>query len=357
MKPKQLAIYILRLVYRTGLSSGRKPDRPHSIAILAPERYGDLILLTPLIHHLRLYIPDIQITLVGVSNMVYLFKFDSRVQEIYNGKKLLYRLFHPLFYTSYDWLYNPKDHPSFVFLLLTGRIKAKSKIGIEHRAHRGFYHHLLPVEKEWSKLKINCSLLSHLSVIVTESILKPYFPEGPVSDEIRGFTTSQDLVQTIVINLSASNEIRQWPTGYWQEILKEINKPVVIVSMPRQSDIKNRLETTCASVVASPPTKTLYDAAYLISRCRLLITPDTALIHVASSYNTPVIGLYTYRREYSKFAALSDFQEILFSESDTIQSIQPADVIAAYNRIRRAIENDPEKNPGRNNRLPNKGGE
>jgi heptosyltransferase-3 len=337
MKVKYFAVDLLRFFCCVKKPTPEVPQKIKSMAILTPERYGDLILLTPLIKNLRHRFPDMHITLVGVNDLVFFFKADRYVQHIHNGKKMLYRFRSRLFTETFDMLYNPKDHPSFVFLLLTCRLKAAHKIAIAHPLHRQFYHTQLPVKAEWSKLQINCALLSLLEIHADGNNLRPYLPQAPISEEIKRFARQHIPAGTLAINLSASRWIRRWPSAHWQLFLNQVQVPVIILAMPQQAAEKRQLEDQCNIVIASPPTKTLFDAAHLIAGCRLLISPDTALIHVASALNKPVIGLYTYRSAYTKFAALSDIQEILFSENDTIQSITPQHLLAAYVNIEKQI--------------------
>jgi heptosyltransferase-3 len=341
MRLRDFAIHSLRLFYRKKFGSPAVPCHPKSLVLLAPERYGDLILLTPLIKYMYQAYSDIQITLVGVNDLVYFFKEDHHVQHIYNGKKMLYRMHSLLFREFYDMLYNPKDHPSFVFLLLSCRINAGYKIGIDHPLHHKFYHRLLPAEANWSKLHINCALLSFLKIqLPAAAKLRPYLPSGPVSEEIKQFVHQCVKKNTVALNLSASNPIRQWPASHWHSFLDHITEPAVIIAMPPQAAEKKILETQCHAVIASPQSRTLFDAIYIIAACRLLISPDTALIHVASALNLPVIGLYTHRSEYAKFAALSDIQQILFSENDAIHSISPQQVLTAYHTIVKQISSE-----------------
>jgi heptosyltransferase-3 len=338
MKFKYVAINILRFFCGAKTPPAAFPEQIKSIVLLAPERYGDLILLTPVIQHLRHQYPDVRITLVGANDLVFFFQADRHVEKMYNGKKTLFCLHGLLFTETYDLLYNPKDHPSFVFLLLTCRIKAAYKVGIAHPLHRQFYHKLLPVEAKWSKMQINCALLAHLKIDKPyDNTIRPYMPPGPVSEEIKQFAVKYEKEYIVAVNLSASKKIRQWPVIHWQTFLNQVKESVIIIAMPQQMPLKKILEEQYPSVVVSPPTRTLFDAAHLIGRCQLLITPDTALVHVASALNRPLIGLYTHRSEYGKFSALSDIKEILFSECETIHTISPQQVLTAYHAIMQKI--------------------
>jgi heptosyltransferase-3 len=239
MKIKLFAIHIVRFFCRTKIFTRKLPDQLKSIVILAPERYGDLILLTPLLKHLNRRFPGICLTLAGVNDSVFFFLHDQHVHKLYNGKKMLYRPGSLLFKESYDMLYNPKDHPSFVFLLLTCRLKAERKVGIDHPLHRRFYHNLLPVEAGWSKLQINCALLSFLNIKPSREDQRPYLPHAAVSDRIKHFVEEKLPANTVVINLSASNWIRQWPLAHWQTVLDQFRQPLIIVAMPQQAKKKN----------------------------------------------------------------------------------------------------------------------
>ena len=53
----------------------------------------------------------------------------------------------------------------------------------------------------------------------------------------------------------------------------------------------------------------------IVSKSKLVITPDTSLIHIASSFNIPVVGIYhNVDWNLKRFAPLSDKKAVLVSD-------------------------------------------
>lgn len=68
----------------------------------------------------------------------------------------------------------------------------------------------------------------------------------------------------------------------------------------------------------------------MIQRGDLLVSPDTALVHVAAAVGTPVIGLYPRDlRNRRLFAPYGVPSQLLGSDSTTLDSIQPQQVYQA----------------------------
>jgi ADP-heptose:LPS heptosyltransferase len=47
------------------------------------------------------------------------------------------------------------------------------------------------------------------------------------------------------------------------------------------------------NVYQVPPNMSLLEASALIAKLDCLVTPDTSLVHIARSYQVPVVGLYS----------------------------------------------------------------
>lgn len=67
------------------------------------------------------------------------------------------------------------------------------------------------------------------------------------------------------------------------------------------------------------------EIAEIVKHSAGVISPDTAIIHMASAFNVPVVGLYTdVKWNLDRFAPLSDKQRILISpDKDSIKQITP----------------------------------
>ena len=61
-------------------------------------------------------------------------------------------------------------------------------------------------------------------------------------------------------------------------------------------------------------TNNILDVSALINQLHLIITPDTAISHIASTFNIPVITIHENNNEsYKLFAPTSDLNRTVFS--------------------------------------------
>jgi heptosyltransferase-3 len=327
---------IVVMKYLFGIVETRKLEQNSikSIAILAQERFGDLIALTPLLKHLRKAYPTAELVIIGVTDIIEFLKYDKNLNSVYNGKKIVSRLLGKLFKKKFDLIFNTKDHPSFTFLYLSRRIKARHRVGIDHPYHRGYFNHLIETENAQSAYEKNCLLLSYLNIKVVTKEIKPYLPSGPITREIQDFVNSFSEKKGVIgINLSASRRFKEWRVERWLQLLNFIKQPVIVLAMPEHMEIKKIIEKANTHVIYSPQTKTIFDAGLIIRNLKLLISPDTSLIHVASCFNTPVIAFYRLKEDLKRFSPLSEMCEVIIAPQHEINDIQPEQVYQSFKKI------------------------
>ena len=68
----------------------------------------------------------------------------------------------------------------------------------------------------------------------------------------------------------------------------------------------------------------------MVKNMRILVTPDTSLVHIASCYNTPIVALYRLERDLKKFKPLSEINRVHVTPTGVIDDIAPADVLESY---------------------------
>lgn len=341
---KQAAIGIMRFIW-----GGLKPDdsnipeKFNSIVLLAQERYGDIIVMTPLLKKLRQSFPDADITVLGVTDIINFLKPDKNLNFVCNIKRADSQTKQKVFSHTYDLLFNTKDHPSFTFIKLSGKIKARYKVGIFHARHQGFFNHMFELDDALPTVEKNTELLKYLGIKMTAADRRPYLPEGPVSPEIREFVRDISGKAVTGINLSASNRSKEWGVERWKEFLSHIKEDTIILSTKDHLQNKKYLENEFSNVISSPLTSTIYDVGYMVKNMRILVTPDTSLVHIASCYNTPIVALYRLERDLKKFKPLSHINRVHVTPTGVIDDIVPADVLKSYHSVIETLEaSDPE---------------
>ncbi|MCF8216975.1 MAG: lipopolysaccharide heptosyltransferase family protein [Chlorobium sp.] len=298
----------------------------HSIAILAQEKYGDAILLTPLLRQLSIHFPKTEVHLITFSQATHdFFRNDRNIDALHFAKGNTIAYYRRILSRRFDLLFNTKDHPSTSFLLQSLIIRARRKAGIDCPYHRGIYDYLVDLDFHTQVALKNCALLALLGKPVKSDDCRPYIPEKPLSETVRTFLHSLPERHYIGINISAGGATRYWTEENWKRLSENFtDDKFVLFSAPGDHEQKERLERSCPNIIPSPATRNLYEVSMIAARLKLLITPDTAMVHVASCVNTPVIGLYGIApQDQSRFMPFMVKHRIIVSSTAFVRDISP----------------------------------
>ena len=308
----------------------------NSMVLLAQEKYGDAILLTPLIALLKQKCPGAAIHVVTFSKATYLFFLSDRnIDRLYCTKGNVLRYYREILGKQFDLLFNTKDHPSTSFLMQSIIIRAGKKTGIDSPYHRGIYDYLVDMDFHTPVALKNCALLAILGKSFHPEECRPYIPEKSVSETVRSFLDSMEEHIRIGINISAGGPTRYWTGENWQKLIEAFpDERFIVFSAPGDLQEKKRLELRCPNIVRSPATANLYEAWLLAGKLRVLVTPDTALVHVASCSGTPVVGLYGMApQDQSRFRPFLIRSVIVVSPTALVSDIKPEAVIAGVREL------------------------
>jgi ADP-heptose:LPS heptosyltransferase len=312
-----------------------------SIAILAQEKLGDSVLLTPLLRNLRQAFPKLEIHVVAFSQAsARFFMNDPDVTAVHLAKKEPLRYRKEVLSRKFDLLFNTKDHPSTHFLLQSAIIPARFKVGHRNEFHEGLFDRLIDLEFHSHMVLKNCALLPLLGVHPSEAQCRPSIPPMTVSNALKEFLRQIETPAPIGINISAGEPVRIWMEEKWIALLGSFSQyRFVVLSGPEDFEQKRRIETACSNVIPSPPTQNLYEVGLIVGALRLLVTPDTSLIHVASGAETPVVGLYREApQDISRFGPFAIPCELVISSTGEVGSIEPDYVAAAMKKLLNATE-------------------
>ncbi|RMH66517.1 MAG: lipopolysaccharide heptosyltransferase family protein [Calditrichaeota bacterium] len=306
----------------------------NDVAILAQEKLGDAILLTPLLRLLKTQFPACRVHVICLGPNAGFFRADPLVDRVYPVKQDYPAYFKAMRHTRFDLLFNTKDHPSFNFLLHTRLIPARVRVGVSHPAQDHFFNAVLETPFHSPIAEKNCALLRFLEPEISLEDCRPHIPVMACRPEIKHGAAELKKAEGIIINLSAGQREREWPLDKWKTLLSTIERPVLVLAMPDKQAEKEELEDSFDHVWPVPPTENIYEAYTLIHAARMLISPDTSLIHVASAGKTAVIGLYRadveHLRRFGPYGI--PFQQVI-SDTPRVADIAVDAVRDAYRQM------------------------
>ena len=117
----------------------------------------------------------------------------------------------------------------------------------------------------------------------------------------------------IAINISAGDRSRYWMPEKWKEVIARLAKrySIAVLSSPEDRALADEI---CTTRREARPVRTgsILEAAAVIERSLVVISPDTSIIHVASALDKPCIGLYPASDSNARtFAPLSSRHRVI----------------------------------------------
>jgi len=338
-KKRQLRQAFARTLQRlTPKRAGNTPftGNLNTIAILAQEKLGDSVLLTPLIRTLKKTFPKLEIHIIAFSRAsAEFFQSDPDITAVHMAKKEPRTYQKEVLSKQFDVLFNTKDHPSTHFLLQSVLIKARWKVGHANNFHTGLFDQLIQLDHNTHMALKNCAILPLLAVKATEKECRPSLAPSPLPIEMQIFLRQIENKHPTGINISAGEANRSWPKEKWKALVDLFpEERFVVLCGPNELIEKKNLERICPTVIPSPATRNLYEASLIVAKLKLLVTPDTSLIHIASAAGTPVVGLYREApQDISRFGPFLIPSELVISPTGEVSDIAPNSVKKAMEKL------------------------
>jgi ADP-heptose:LPS heptosyltransferase len=104
----------------------------------------------------------------------------------------------------------------------------------------------------------------------------------------------------ILVNLSAGHPERRWPDERFAQLLAHLgrrvpNASIAVIALPEDRASAERLAALAHGTPVEPGVRELFA---LVAAADLVITPDTAVSHIAAAFARPTLTLLRRRAEY-----------------------------------------------------------
>jgi predicted lipopolysaccharide heptosyltransferase III len=276
-----------------------------NILLIQLKRIGDLILTTPAIAALRQEFPEANLTLVITQECAELAPAINGVDRILIMPRGLSGLetFAALARTKFDYCidFTRNDRSAFLSFLSRAQKRivsfgVKKRSTLRARAYNEFVQHRM---RDRHTVDYHLSLLEPLGISTTSSGIHLQLPARPreKADELRRIHGIAD--QFIIFHPGSARVEKLWDTQGWTEVIdhagQNYNADLVLTGG------KSELEQTHLAKIQSKARKSVTDLsgqtdlltlAALIGHARLLITVDSAPMHLAAATRTPQVILF-----------------------------------------------------------------
>ena len=273
------------------------------IVVVQTAFIGDAVLTLPMLEVLANNNPDAKIDVVTIPRNAEIFLASPFVNEVlvfdkrntHKGIKALYSFARMLGSRGYSVVIAPhRSLRSSLLVLLSG---IKESTGFTNAAFPIVYKHQVDYEYDLHESARNISLVSN-NVAKEYSLYLPkmIFSEDTkkkVDDFVNSITKRKKI---IAVAPGSVWETKRYPTGHFITIIRAlINKNYLILLTGSAAEYKLNEEIckavgeNCKNVAGK---NNLVETVYLLSKCSLLITNDSAPTHFGMAANIPVLTIY-----------------------------------------------------------------
>jgi predicted lipopolysaccharide heptosyltransferase III len=276
-----------------------------NILLLQLKRIGDLILTTPAIHALRAKFPDAKLNLAVSSECADLLPAISGVDRVYLVRRNpadLAVLFH-VATTKFEYCVDfTRNDRSALLAFLSGARKRvvsfrlKDKAKARARVYNEFAEHQL---RGMHTIDYHLALLEPLGVQNASPHLHLDLPREcyDKASELRRINAIAE--SFVIFHPGAARPEKYWGAEHWADVINRARSlwkvPIVITGgrSTREQDQIRQIKTKLDEPIVDLSGRTdLLVLAALIAQARLLITVDSAPMHLAAATQTPQVVLF-----------------------------------------------------------------
>lgn len=261
------------------------------ICIVRLSALGDIVMCLPLIRTLQKNFPTAEITLIVGKSFYPLFEKLEGVHVI--GV--------PKIKSVKDWLDVRKKLKAYHFDILLAvqasfsahliytLIRAKRKIGYDSVRSKDFHSLFINERVPFSKEHTLEGFLGFAKKIgAKEMVLDGAVPLGDEKYEV---------IKTpyFVVNPCSSKLEKDWSYENYIPVISYVQEKYgltpVLIGVSQDKEICEMIEKKCSCLNLCGKTN-LKELAHLLKEAKLLLSPDSGPLHIASSFKTPLVGLF-----------------------------------------------------------------
>ena len=306
-KNKKIKAFLLKL-----LTNKRKIlfdiKKSKNVLVLKYDRIGDMVVTTPIFRELKKAYPSISISVLAskenkdvIKNNPYIDKiYTNYKNSIFNDLPTLLKLRKKSFDVCIELEHSVIPHAIFRLKIINPKkiitIHKDGRYGVKG-SELELYDYFTEKDKKSHFGKIWLDTLIFFG-ITPSSNKYDFFLSNIERDRAKSFVSSMGNKIKIGINLEGSG--RKVETFIYKKEFEKIciglynnfnNIKIVIITRPEYLIEKKKLisELGLDFVIPSYATETIIDVAALVEQLDLIITPDTSIVHIASSFDKPVV--------------------------------------------------------------------
>jgi ADP-heptose:LPS heptosyltransferase len=313
------AIYrFFRLIFQNDeLTSRLDPSKVQGVFVIPfGGAIGDMLVAIPLFHAIKRHLPHCKVGTFVTERNKSLLRTDPNVDEVFAVRdKRSFKNIREIIRarrSGYDVVINMHIHGMTEYGLIANAISPRgTKVSWTHargKLYRTLFNKLIPYDRD-SMQEAQMGLLMLESIISMERPIEQWEtrPSVVISEDTRKSVTKKirDTLNGlgaswyIHFNLQARNPQREWGldnvVNFTKRFVEYYAYGAIFFSaspIMRLSIEKRIEELALPRAIFFPTSFDLHEVAVLTGNSKLVITPDTAITHLASASHRPVIVLH-----------------------------------------------------------------
>jgi heptosyltransferase-2 len=277
----------------------------HSILIIQTAFPGDVILTLPLAQVLQKHFPSATIDMMVTPQSSHLLENHPAIREVVvydkrgkdSGIQGFFRQVSKAKTKKYDVVFIP--HRSFRSAALAAAAGIPQRIGFHTSSGRWLLTNRVQYESESHEVDRNLKLLTALDITAQREIphLYPSSDDCHVIDEMLSRLHIYSSMKLIGIAPGTMWKTKQWLPERFEELVERCSASgyaVALIGGKGDEDLCRLLlqRNRSGSSHSFAGRLTFLQSAELIRRCHVLVTNDSAPMHLAVAMKTPVVAIF-----------------------------------------------------------------
>lgn len=265
-------------------------------------KIGNYIVSSFIFRELKKQDPHLFIAVICSTKIQYLFEQNSFIDKVYSVKTKnivdYIKIANKIHIDQYDILIDPTVFIRNRDLLLIKLIGAKINIGYQKKNYKIFDESI-----ESNQLHFSQIYEKILNNIAFKNINTDYDIPSNLSNQhnIEEFLAKNNIHNFIAINFFGASSSRSFNDkniiAFLNYITKKTSISIVLLTHPAVTEKLKNIISSYPNIYLYEKTKTIFDNIELIKKAYLVISPDTAIIHIAVGLNKPIIAFYSNNNE------------------------------------------------------------
>ncbi len=286
---------------------------------------GDVVLTTPLLSVLHSHFRDYHIDVLVIPPSANLLANHPAVREVIvfdkrgtdRGLTGILSMQRRIRSRRYEIAVIP--HRSLRSGLICSAAGIRQRISFSTSAASFLMTDLVAYKKDIHEVERNLSLLAPLKIPTPERVLPSLYPSEHDSRIVTEFLSGFPDVRHVNLIALAPGSVwatKRWLSDRFAELAQHLiaqNFSVVLVGGPGDIAVGNDIQTQIGNsrLINAINKLTLLQSAELIRRCAVLISNDSAPLHIGVAMRTPVVAVFGATVPEFGFGPLGEHDEIL----------------------------------------------